>query len=164
MPRMQKDRLKLLIERLRKHQDNGRRFDMGKWYDLAGSDDVGDDDEDDSDDRIYIAKRVVDPYTGRVREERTCGTSACALGEACVIPAFRKLGLTLIPSPHDALSFTPVYKRKRGLDAGRAFFGLTEHQATYIFMPDEYTESTSKIHPMDVVEHIEAVLNGYDPR
>jgi hypothetical protein len=156
MPKLQKERLRLLAKRLREHKDNGRRFNMDTWFDLTGSG------HNEDDDRIDIKKRVVDPYTGRVKEERTCGTSACALGEACTIPAFRRLGLKLVPGAgFDAdLSYTPMYKRRKGLAAGMAFFGLTEYQASYLFLPDHYPGLSDDIEPMDVVERIEDVCSS----
>ena len=60
----------------------------------------------------------------------TCGTTACALGWATVIPEFQRAGLRMSPN----LDF---YVGKSGsilpLDASEQFFGLTNNQHSALF-------------------------------
>lgn len=57
-----------------------------------------------------------------------CGTTACALGWACQIPAFRRAGLKIIYHP----DWSEV-RYKRSDDAGKRFFELSDDQATALF-------------------------------
>lgn len=55
---------------------------------------------------------------------RHCGTTACALGWASIIPAFHKAGLKLEPLTHSEENF----------QLGRDFFGLNDRQAMELFV------------------------------
>jgi hypothetical protein len=68
---------------------------------------------------------------------QSCGTSACALGIATLIPEFKALGLGLdrtIPMfiDHDGPRF--------GFGAAEAFFGLNRYAASKIFSVERYSE------------------------
>ena len=113
-----------------------------------------------------------------------CGTTACALGWAATIPAFRKAGLSLdiivfanedqddyeddyssTPSSQTSSIYGDIeYKLPDGnsyvnFEAGLEFFGLTGSESYYLFDPNEY-------YPLDrnipgVVKRIEEVLDFY---
>lgn len=77
-----------------------------------------------------------------------CGTTACALGWAGSMPEFRKRGLKLEwdvsnYGPDDVVADASVILRDRhgmsiaeGEEAGAEFFGLTDEEADYLFIPD----------------------------
>lgn len=61
-----------------------------------------------------------------------CGTTACALGWACTMPKFRKLGL-------DLNSGVPTLKGVQGaFPAAANLFGLTDAESYYLFEPSNY--------------------------
>lgn len=68
-----------------------------------------------------------------------CGTTACAMGWAGSMPEFRKRGLKLIWDKDENTGYVELVKqngRKRyGEGAGAEFFGLTDDEATHLFIP-----------------------------
>jgi len=75
-------------------------------------------------------------------EQNYCGTQACALGHAAMIPAFRKQGLKIEWTEHEAEPQTGhkawwdaevLYDGKIAHQAGEAFFGLTSYEANDLF-------------------------------
>ena len=93
-------------------------------------------------------------------QDLSCGTTACALGWACTVPAFRKLGLELevetstrdeyndkgdfvevksyqatpvCPSPGKTRAGNP--KKLYAYEAGQEIFRLSEEQAGFLFTP-----------------------------
>lgn len=73
-----------------------------------------------------------------------CGTTACALGWAGSMPEFRKRGLKLVWDKEwqeGEVWFTDSDgDRAYGEDAGAKFFGLTDKEAWYLFIPDTVHE------------------------
>jgi hypothetical protein len=61
-----------------------------------------------------------------------CGTAACALGHACTVPEFYRLGLRL----DDNVPIMPG--RHSGFDSGAALFGISYGEARYLFAPSRY--------------------------
>jgi hypothetical protein len=70
----------------------------------------------------------------------SCGTTACAIGWACAMPEFRKMGLRILRSES---RFSPGFYVPRGgshreaPSAGTAIFSLTETEWDYLFMPEQ---------------------------
>lgn len=87
---------------------------------------------------------ILEKSSGKDLPEDFCGTSACAVGHACLDPRFNALGLTLywpelrrsmaMPVP-DFIDGPFGY---RDWAAVKAFFDLSEHQAHYLFLDDRY--------------------------
>ena len=78
-----------------------------------------------------------------------CGTTACALGHACDIPSFRRLGLkieieTVIYSDglvgHD--QHFVMYGGNEGYDAADALFGITRSESWCLFSNQRKGEKT----------------------
>lgn len=69
----------------------------------------------------------------------TCGSTACALGYAGLMPSFRKAGLK---TEFDKCGGSVVYKRSHNslydIEAGASFFNITEDEAQWLFMPRSY--------------------------
>ena len=66
-----------------------------------------------------------------------CGTTACALGWACTMPKFRKLGLSMesgVPKLTGVVGAFP---------AARELFGLTYNESYYLFKPRNYPPRTA---------------------
>lgn len=80
---------------------------------------------------------------------RSCGTTACAFGEAAFIPEFRGLGLRRRKGEI-------FYKGKNGEYAAAKFFGISESDADRLFLPSSYPPD--KRGPLDVVRHIEELI------
>ena len=53
-----------------------------------------------------------------------CRTPACALGYACRMPVFQRLGLRSGYVP--GTGFLPVYRGENGIGAGQKLFGVSE--------------------------------------
>lgn len=66
-----------------------------------------------------------DPVTKRTL--RYCGTSACALGYAATIPAFRRRGLTM------QVGGEPRYGNDFSFDAAVSFFNISHWQSELLF-------------------------------
>lgn len=70
-----------------------------------------------------------------------CGTTACAIGLACISGAFADDGLTfrLTSKSHGmGNNFSPLYQEHREFAAVREFFGLKFEDAHYLFLDDSY--------------------------
>ena len=85
---------------------------------------------------------VGDDWAGK--QDLSCGTVACALGHACAIPEFQKLGLYM-----DKITLSPaIPNRGSGLTAAQTLFHLDASEASYLFMPNHFNglsdESTAK--------------------
>lgn len=66
-------------------------------------------------------------------KRRVCGTAACALGWACAIPRFNRLGLRFERTPRSLASAYPRYKGYDSLEAAKQFFGLRYEHVDYLF-------------------------------
>ncbi len=85
----------------------------------------------------WFAHRGVDSEHGLRRNHRIstkelnyCGTSACALGWACMIPAFKRAGLSLL---HDGIIGEVRFRKDCDFDAAANFFELNEEQSMKLF-------------------------------
>jgi len=67
-----------------------------------------------------------------------CGTTACALGHAGLIPSFRRAGLKTQIGPHDTEGEVYLKGVGCGIGAGEKFFDLTPAEADYLFLPGYY--------------------------
>lgn len=87
-----------------------------------------------------------------------CGTSACAMGWATTIPAFKKLGLTLksIGRP-GSCEAQLQYRDLISFDAAAEFMGLTSSQTKHLFAPSYYEEYPT---PSDVAARIEQLVHS----
>ncbi len=90
-------------------------------------------------------ERVFDLASWLGRDPHTCGTRACAVGEACFIPEFKKAGLRLT----EGSLFMPTYKNRDSWDAVCAFFGIKMLQAIRLFnntsYPDEARNDSERV-------------------
>lgn len=115
-------------------------------------------------------------YFGTFSEVRECGTVACALGWAGMMPCFRKLGLKTIPENNEVtFPFNNEDKLEEGertgfmeLRAAREVFGLTESEADGLFLPGDQDLIgcrilTEKAKASSVVKNIVRVVknNGF---
>ena len=81
-----------------------------------------------------------------------CGTAACALGHAGIMPEFRKLGLKL-KFPRRISQWNNLYEGRVEFDgvgseyAGAAFFGLSHEESSRLFLDTEQTKE-------DVIAHL----------
>lgn len=122
-------RLHLIANLLDSDWFTDRRFDMGHW---AFTHDV----KEYWKPEIYKARRLRDRESGELDTwhelhlDDLCGTTACALGHATLIPELYKAGLRLLVSGEE------VNARGRNVDAG-ATIALVTHRS--------YTESVYQI-------------------
>lgn len=151
-------------------------FDIGSWAYL----------KDRKSERKYVENKYKD-LNCDIAKKVGCGTAACALGSAAMYEPFVKKGLK-IKSQYDGwasgsewLDFEPSYKGHTGTDAGTAFFGITEKEASYLFMPDAYhepenyfgemrfsdalkkglTKAVRTVKPKHVSERIQKLIDSY---
>jgi hypothetical protein len=85
-------------------------------------------------------------------EDWNCGTTACAVGWACLDPVFIEQGLHL-----DYLRIAPQFEGGNGWYAVKHFFGVTFEQARYLFDINHYTKGC-KTEPDEVADRIESFL------
>ncbi len=94
-----------------------QRFDYGNWFN----------DPFDTALRARLEKRGV-----RLPE---CGTTACAMGWACSVPSFKRLGLTATTS--GTIIFGPALG---GMLSARALFALEGNEPQELFLPENDQE------------------------
>lgn len=124
---MQKARLLKLADMLDEDAKTkkGIKFDMGTWG-----------------------------YITNEEEPLSCGTSACAMGLACLSGRFKRAGLSYdvyslrwdVSSP---IRITPIHTDKDGyrryeLSAAVALFGIPYRDAAYLFSSGSYTDANSR--------------------
>lgn len=63
-----------------------------------------------------------------------CGTTACAVGHACVDPVFTEQGL------RRSYTDAPSFEGRSSWDAVERFFDLNNTQSNHLFSVDEYPE------------------------
>lgn len=81
-----------------------------------------------------------------------CGTSACAVGWACLDPVFIQQGLVF-----DSLRITPEFMGNDGWYAVKAFFGIEFDQGRHLFDIGRYAKGEHAT-PDDVADRIELFL------
>lgn len=77
-----------------------------------------------------------------------CGTIACAIGHACVEPAFMGKGLTF-----DAIECEPVYGPDKSWSAVEKFFAISCADAEWLFADWRY-KSAGDTEPSEVADRI----------
>lgn len=110
--------------------------------------------------RFNYGHWVGDDWKGK--PDLSCGTTACALGWATTIPAFRRLGLHLSGS---AVRLRPYYLE--GVLAAQKVFLLSYDEASYLFHPDMMLSAdlcmppapSSDTTPKQVARHIRRFLS-----
>lgn len=97
-----------------------------------------------------------------------CGTTACAMGYACLMPEFNEVGLR--PSRRDALTAGHGFPelRRGGLvfsdwAAVREVFGINYHNADLLFS-SAYDESVTRASPVMVADRIDQFVVLYGPK
>jgi hypothetical protein len=139
---MNVERLKHLIEVMRRVERDEKPLEMSTWIDEQ-------------------------PHGHINNEEELCKTAKCCLGWACFDPTFREQGLGIVLHERHVARWTPVYKGVHGFAAGGEFFDITPGEAYHIFDPNEYKDDEYKdvdeVTPQDVIEHIYDVIEGNVP-
>jgi hypothetical protein len=97
-------------------------------------------------------------------EENVCGTSACAVGEACCnIPTFQTAGLTL-GLIGNSRTVEPIYRTGdvvyTNWDAVETFFDLENYTAEKLFQSEYYStdEKADEVEPKAVADRIRKLL------
>lgn len=75
-------------------------------------------------------------WAGDGWQENICGTTACAVGLATTIKAFRQAGLKLVPDAWNVPE--PRFRGQSGLDAAASFFEISWEEAEVLFMSGEF--------------------------
>lgn len=89
-----------------------------------------------------------------------CGTTACAVGWACMDPLFNLQGLIHYGSgPYYEKPDAEPNEFYTHWAAVEMFFGLDEEQALHLFSPTHYNNVRRPI-PQDVIARIEALIQG----
>lgn len=80
-----------------------------------------------------------------------CGTAACAMGEACLIPEFQALGLSL--NCNIVNCSYPVFEQYAGFGAAATFFDILREDAEHLFL-----DYVRKDDPLVVANRIRAFI------
>ena len=91
-----------------------------------------------------------------------CGTTACAVGWACSIPEFKKLGLSMSYTSDRAWTSCPVFAGKENWKAVNKFFGLAREESEYLFQADSYYWEIGIPLPSDVATRIKNFVERGD--
>lgn len=67
------------------------------------------------------------------KQDLSCGTTACAVGWACTIPAFRRAGLKLAKTSFE--TGTPTFGEVTSFKAAAEFFELNMRDVDHLFNP-----------------------------
>lgn len=107
----------------------------------------------------WVASRTGEPPSV---SEPKCGTTACALGWAAVIPGFRRAGLRLagmgVSLHHGGHEYVPMYEGYSGFSAGAKFFGMSLGASDHLFGADSYPGDPSKTTPKAVAKRIRKLV------
>jgi hypothetical protein len=123
---LRKRRLKLLVKYLR-NLPRTRKFNQAVW-----------------------AEHKLDGHAPP--SENFCGTSACVLGHAAMIPAFRRAGLKLRwdkNTTENVWSAMVCYGRSKDGDAGKRFFGLSCSESHDLFIDSWRSPRRRKIREIE---------------
>lgn len=127
---MNKRRLLKLADLLEADAKNkkGVKFDLGTWASPAGDE----------------WNRQWDTQDNEIKVD--CGTTACAVGLACVSGAFARSGLTYgyKRSWMGGYHLIPKFKGSREFNAVTKFFAIKKPQAMFLFTADKYPDSKIK--------------------
>ena len=97
-----------------------------------------------------------------------CGTAACAMGQACLIPAFQEAGLRICPDdPEDPSRGTPGFQDEEGrwyfgFDAADSFFECSSFTTKWLFSPGKYAGDIENLDAKVVAARIRALLARED--
>lgn len=100
---------------------------------------------------VWFGAKVLDSK-GRLRSPAECGTTACAMGWACMIPAFKRAGLTVRLALAYGIERITFKGQAGAFDAAEALFDLTEAEAVYLFSPS--TDCDGEATPKQVAKKI----------
>lgn len=103
--------------------------------------------------KLLVAPPKGKPVTEFDLGKWKCGTAACALGSAALLPEFNEAGLILDSTE------VPAYNEETAEDAGAEFFGLSGRQAEYLFTPWTYPRG-SYTTPKTVAKRVREILEG----
>ncbi len=127
---MNKRRLLKLADLLEADAKNkkGVQFDLGTWASPAGDE----------------WKRQWDTKENEIRVD--CGTTACAVGLACISGAFARSGLTYTYKKAWVGGFhlVPKFNGSTQFPAVQKFFGVAEREAMFLFSAEKYPNSKIK--------------------
>ncbi len=132
---------------MRDTRDGHRRFCMHSWFSVVATEPV------------LELKVDKDGTCKHVEvEEGFCRTSACALGHAALDPKFQKQGLKVV---WDQYSDGEVrYRGHANCVAAEKFFGITNEQALWLFIPSSYSREPVK--PSDVARRVKQLIDDPD--
>lgn len=88
------------------------------------------------------------------KEEKSCGTVACALGWAGSDPRFKAEGFMLLPGMY----YRPEFMGFTSYGAGAKFFGISRAESEWLFNPEEYEDDHDDVTPADVILRINELL------
>ncbi len=126
----------------------------------------------DLDEWVQLRMNKVSPTSVKLKRGHDCGTAACALGAATLFGPFQKQGLITTKYA------VPCFKNLTGVQAGAAFFGISRHQARWLFLksyyhpafdPDKHNTdewfalTKRKITPVMVADRVKQILDGTAP-
>lgn len=145
-------RLEMLKDMLENHKKifPTVAFNMESWLDVQSVTDL-----------------VLSFFGKSKKEKNLCGTAACALGSAAIYAPFNAMGLKLAEDESGFFAtgtLTPSYMGEDGVDAGSKFFGITEEEATDLFIPEEYEKNCHYITPRDVAKRVQKVISTYSKK
>ena len=91
--------------------------------------------------------------------EWKCGTTACAIGHACLDPELNRQGLYLERVAGDWGAWTPSYGDSRSWGAVQAFFDLNFSNTLHLFAHDSYhDEGEAPVRPQEVIARIQQFM------
>lgn len=90
---------------------------------------------------------------GTYAEKRSCGTVGCAMGHACMMPAFKRLGAGLKEMPNDDVLWPTIGGVASPVTVGKELFGVGIDDYESLFMPHESGLGADAT-PKQVAKHI----------
>lgn len=132
-------RLTILRDALIEHaKDQGNLvFDLWTWIKAPHVD--------------YVGDGPTQAVIAAAKGDNHCGTTACAVGLAMCIPAFRRAGFR-------ANGTEPTYRGNRNWEAVTAFFDIHHADAEELFLSRLYDDEDQK-NPLAVADKITALLH-----
>lgn len=136
------ERLATLSARLRRGEFGNIKFDLSCWFDTEPE---------------YLDHAPSHVAEQALAGNNYCGTAACAVGLACVLPELREEGLRF----HNN-SPTPKFERWLAWDAVQMFFDLSAREADLLFGTTSY-HPKHRTNPIAVADRIDELLTkrGY---
>ena len=104
-------------------------------------------------------------YVRHLKED--CGTSACAVGYAAILPEFVRQGFSIQADDYSPNELVPTFVNKKTKQrfirwgAVNEFFDLLMYQSEYLFLPESYgSVSSAAITPLTVAERIRSFVDA----